>query len=191
MDEPRRARFEAEALPHLKAVYNHAWRLARHEEDARDLAQETFLRAYQAFDTYQAGTNARAWLLKVLYSVFVNRYRRRRRAPVEVSIDEMELRYPRRFAAPEEPAPRDPWRPASWSAPEVEAALGELPEAFRQTVLLVDVEELSYEEAAAALACPTGTVRSRLFRARRLLAELLEKHAPGRGLASRAKGGGT
>jgi RNA polymerase sigma-70 factor (ECF subfamily) len=181
MEDSRRQRFETEALPHLKAVYNHAWRLARREEDARDLAQETFLRAYQAFDTYAPGTHARAWLLKVLYSVFVNRYRRRQRAPVEVSIDEMELRYSRQLAAPAGAADADPWRPASWAAPEVEAALALLPEAFRQAVLLVDVEELTYEEAAAALGCPVGTVRSRLFRARRLLAAVLEEYARSRG----------
>jgi len=183
MDDSRRKRFEEEALPHLKAVYNHAWRLARREDDARDLAQETFLRAYRAFDTYTPGTHARAWLLKVLYSVFVNRYRRDRRAPAEVSIDEMEARYPRHFAAPEKDA--DPWRPSSWAAPEVEAALAELPEAFRQAVLLVDVEELTYEEASAALDCPVGTVRSRLFRARRILGVVLEDYARGRGHGAR------
>ena len=185
MDDSRRRRFETEALPHLKAVYNHAWRLARREDDARDLAQETFLRAYRAFDTYTPGTHARAWLLKVLYSVFVNRYRRDRRVPAEVSIDEMEARYPRHFAAPEEGKDADPWRPSSWAAPEVEAALAELPEAFRQVVLLVDVEELTYEEAAAALDCPVGTVRSRLFRARRILGVVLEDYARGRGHGAR------
>ena len=184
MHEGRRERFEAEALPHLKAVYNHAWRLARREEDARDLSQETFLRAYQAFDSYTPGTHARAWLLKILYSVFVNRYRRDRRAPAEVSIDEMELRYPRHFAAPEQGTGVDPWRPSSWAAPEVEAALAELPEAFRQAVLLVDVEELTYEEASAALGCPVGTVRSRLFRARRILAAVLEDYAGRRGVGA-------
>ncbi len=185
VDESRRKRFEAETLPHLKAVYNHAWRLARHEQDARDLAQETFLRAYQAFDTYTPGTYARAWLLKVLYSVFVNRYRRDRRAPEEVSIDEMEVRYPRHFAAPEQRTEADPWRPSSWAAPEVEAALAELPEAFRQAVLLVDVEELTYEQAAAALDCPVGTVRSRLFRARRVLGAVLADYARRRGHGAR------
>jgi RNA polymerase sigma-70 factor, ECF subfamily len=141
------------------------------------------LRAYRTFDGFTSGTNARAWLLTILYSIFVNQYHRARRTPQHVSIDDLEFRYARELAAPEA-ATTDPFQGA-WTEHEIEAALRELPEAFRATVLLVDVEELSYEEAAAALGCAVGTVRSRLFRARRILAVALADLARQRGFVPR------
>lgn len=183
VSDDRRARFEAEALVHLKAVYNAAYRLARREDDARDLSQETLLRAYRTFDGYAAGTNARAWLLTILYSVFVNRYHSGQRAPHEVSIDDLESRYGRELAAPAEASP-DPFL-GPWTEPEVAAAMADLPEPFHATVMCVDVEGLSYEEAARALDCAVGTVRSRLFRARRVLAASLQDFARRRGLVAK------
>jgi RNA polymerase sigma-70 factor (ECF subfamily) len=182
VSEERRAQFEAEALVHLKAVYNAAYRFARREDEARDLTQETMLRAYRTFDGYAAGTNARAWLLTILYSVFVNRYRRDRRAPEHVSIDDLESRYSRELTLPADALP-DPFL-GPWTEPEVAAAMAELPEPFRSTVMLVDVDGLSYEEAATALECAVGTVRSRLFRARRVLAVSLQDFAQRRGLVA-------
>jgi RNA polymerase sigma-70 factor (ECF subfamily) len=179
----RREQFEAEAVIHLQAVYNAAYRLIRREDEARDLSQETMLRAYRTFDSFAPGTNARAWLLKILYSIFVNRYHRERREPVRISIDEVEARDAHALAAPDAGAPAMGQR---WSDHEVEIALAALPEPFRAAVLLVDVEELTYEEAAAALGCAVGTVRSRLFRARRLLAVALADFARDRGYLSRS-----
>jgi RNA polymerase sigma-70 factor (ECF subfamily) len=176
----RRQRFETEAVVHLKAVYNAAYRLARHQGDAEDLTQDTMLRAYRSFDSFEPGTNARAWLLKILYSIFVNGYHRRRRMPVHVAIEDLELKYGQELRSPEVVTP-DPFR-GPWSEPEVEAALAKVPEDFRMAVLLVDVEDLTYEEAARALGCEIGTVRSRLFRARRILAALLAEFASERGL---------
>lgn len=182
VNDSRRERFEAEAVVHLPAVYSAACRLTRREEDASDLAQETMLRAYRTFESFRPGTNARAWLLTILYSVFVNRYHRERREPVQVSIEEMESRYARVLAAPgSEPIITG----SVWTEWEVEMAVAELPEPFRAAVLLVDVEELTYEEAAAALGCAVGTVRSRLFRARRLLAAALADFARDRGFGPR------
>ena len=172
MTDEGRARFDAEAVVHLRAVYNAAYRLTRDADQARDLAQDTMLRAFRAFDTFTAGTNARAWLLKIAYSVFVNGYHKERRSPQTQSIDALEEQHgfePASAAA----LPPDPWQPRGWSEPVVTAALDALPEDFRTAVLLVDVEEFTYEEAAAVMACPVGTVRSRLFRARRLLAASL------------------
>ncbi len=183
VSDARRARFEAEALVHLKAVYNAAYRLSRREEDARDLAQETLLRAYRAFDGFAAGTNARAWLLTILYSVFVNRYHSLRRQPHQVSIDDLESRYAVQLAVPEHDGPDLFLGP--WTEPEVAAAMADLPEPFRATVMCVDVEGLSYEEAASALDCAVGTVRSRLFRARRVLAASLDEFARRRGLLAK------
>jgi RNA polymerase sigma-70 factor (ECF subfamily) len=162
-----------------------ARRLAPSDADANDLTQDTMLRAYRSFDTYTSGTNARAWLLTILYSVFVNDYQRARRVPTSVPIEELEERYGIELADPSEPADLEA---DGWSEPEVETALAELPDAFRAAVLLVDVEELTYEEAARALDCKVGTVRSRLFRARRLLAVRLERFARARGIGQRGGG---
>jgi RNA polymerase sigma-70 factor (ECF subfamily) len=175
----KRSRFEATAVPFMRAVYNTALRLTHRPEDASDLAQETYLRAYRAFESFASGTNCKAWLFTILYSVFVNRYRKRQREPRRVSIEDLEERY-HVFLKAEGPA--DPLLAlgAFESRPldaEVEDALLQLPESFRSAVLLVDVEELSYEEAAAALGCPVGTLRSRLFRARRLLFGALRSYA--------------
>jgi RNA polymerase sigma-70 factor (ECF subfamily) len=173
----RRARFEATALPWLRSVHGAALHLSRQPEDARDLVQETFLRAYRTFDSFIPGTNAKAWLLKILFTVFVNRYRKARREPPVVPLEEVEARFERLLArrAPE-PSRWDESQAAP-AGPEVERALGGLPEPYRDVVLLVDVQELTYEEAAAALGCPVGTVRSRLFRARKLLFVALHDYA--------------
>jgi RNA polymerase sigma-70 factor (ECF subfamily) len=161
-----RARFEGEALPHLRAVFNVARRLTRRNEDAHDLTQEAFFRAYRKFDTFAPGTNCKAWLFTITYSLFVNRYHRDRRAVDVVSIDEHE-QVPDRGASD---ARHLPTPARTTAAADVETALAGLSEEYRAAILLVDVEELSYEEAAEALGCPVGTIRSRLFRARRHLA---------------------
>ena len=178
MTDDLRSRFEIEALPHLEAVYNVARRLTRRDDEARDLTQEAFLRAYRKFSSFAAGTNCRAWLFTVTYSVFVNDYRRRQREPEPRSIDDAEAdaaesAWP--FAgATGGRVTSSPARAAA--AADVEAALAELSDKFRVAVVLVDVEELSYEDAAAAMNCPVGTLRSRLFRARKRLAERLRSY---------------
>jgi len=165
-----REEFEKAALPLLPAAYRFARRLAGSDADAMDLVQEAYLRAFRTRDAFTPGTNARAWLFQILYSVFVNTYRSSRREPTVVSLDT-----PDELAAP---AADDPAADSlRCSAPEVEAAFGALPEPYRSAVALVDLEELSYEEAAAALSCPVGTLRSRLFRGRRQLAASLRDYA--------------
>lgn len=176
MTDERRARFDAEAVVHLRDVYNAAYRLTRDADRARDLTQDAMLRAFRAFDGFTPGTNARAWLLKVVYSVFINQYHHHRRSPATQSIEALEMQHGFEPASPASPMP-DPWQPDGWSEPVVRRALEALPEEFRATVLLVDVEELTYEEAASVLDCAVGTVRSRLFRARRLLAASLRDYA--------------
>src|SRR5687768_5920470 len=175
----RRRAFEAEALPHLGRLWAAARRLARQDADAEDLVQETYLRAYRTFGNFAPGTNSRAWLLTILYSVFVNRYHRQRLEPESRPIEELEARAVRTLLAEDwerpllEAAAADAWGLGK----TVAAALQGLPEVYRAAVLLVDVEELSYEEAAAALGWPLGTVKSRLARARRLLAAALADYA--------------
>jgi len=173
-----RLRFEGEAVPHLGAVYNFALRLTLHDADARDLSQETFLRAFQSFASFAPGTNCKAWLFTITYSLFVNRYRKQRRESrvIAPAVNTSDARLP----AGNSPPVLTPARAAVEA--DVETALAELPEDFRAVILLVDVEECSYEEAAAALDCPIGTIRSRLFRARKHLAARLRGYdAEGRG----------
>jgi len=172
--EEKRRRFEEVALPFLRAIHTVAWRLTHDAEESRDLVQETYLRAYRTFDAFRAGTNCKAWLLTILYSIFVNRYRKKRGQPLAISIEELEKQFPSRL---ESAGPSDRLSGRLWSDREVEEALAALPEDFRAAVLLVDIEELSYEEAATALACPVGTVRSRLFRARKALFVALQDYA--------------
>lgn len=171
-DRPtRRARFEALAVPLMKLLYNAAFRLSRDPHGSEDIVQETFLRAYRTFDSFREGTNARAWLLTILYSVFVNRYHRSKREPLTLEPEALEAAETR--AALGETGPFQPDRRVLGK--DVEAALGRLPDAFRATVILVDLHDLTYEQAASALGCKVGTVRSRLFRARQFLSnELLD-----------------
>ena len=166
-------------MPHLDALYHKALVLTRTPEDAGDLVQETFLRAYKKFSTYTTGTNCKAWLFTIQYSIFVNKYRKTQREPDLVSFDELEAGFDRLLTD-------EQWAgtcatlgesPVDWSAPEVSSALNELPETFRTAVLLVDVEGLTYEEAAGVVECPVGTLRSRLFRARRILFLKLRDYA--------------
>jgi RNA polymerase sigma-70 factor (ECF subfamily) len=171
-DESRR-RFEEEIVPHTRALYNTALRLVRNEADARDLVQETFLRAYRTFSGYTPGTNGRAWVFTILYSVFINRYRRAQRDPDLLSMDELEERFHLELSKPANGNAIPPG-----TAARVEQALAALPDVFRAAVILVDLEDMSYEDAAGVAGCPVGTLRSRLFRGRRLLASSLGAYAP-------------
>jgi RNA polymerase sigma-70 factor (ECF subfamily) len=177
--ERRRAEFEATALPWLDALHRFAARLTRNGPDAADLVQETYLRAYRTFDNFQLGTNGRAWLFTILYSIFINQQRQLARRGVAVPVDEID----REETAGAVALADAPQRAAEVEVsgvrvgPEVEEALRSLTEEFRAVVLLVDAHDMTYEEAAEVLSCPVGTVRSRLFRARRLLAQALRDYA--------------
>ncbi|MEO7951427.1 MAG: sigma-70 family RNA polymerase sigma factor [Spartobacteria bacterium] len=180
-------RFEAVALPFAGALYNKALSLVRRPEEARDLVQETYLRAYRTFVSFREGTNCKAWLFTILYSIFINRYRKRQREPEMVSLDQSDGIFHQTLST-------NDWEAdfaaltdagADWQEPEVRHALENLPESFRAAVLLIDVEGLTYEEAATAMHCPVGTLRSRLFRARRLLFVELHRYAQETGIIPR------
>ena len=184
--ETRRAEFEATALPYMGALYNTARRLTHGSDDAGDLVQETFLRAYRTFDNFTPGTNCRGWLLTIMYSVFINHYHKARRQLSTLSIDDLEGRFQRYLESSEdagEAAATVDVRGLRMN-PEVERALRELPEDFRAPVLFIDVEGLSYDEAAEVLRCPVGTIRSRLYRGRRLLFAALWDYAAAMGFRS-------
>lgn len=180
----RRDRFETIAMPETRALYGTALRLTGRPDDAGDMVQETLLRALRTFDNFTPGTNVRAWLFTILYSVFNSAYRKQQRTPDAVSLEELEQRYERPMDVADAAALRQiEDNPAlMWKGSEVETALSRLPEPFRSAVILVDLEELDYEQASAILDVPIGTVRSRLFRGRKALAEDLAAYARQRGL---------
>jgi RNA polymerase sigma-70 factor, ECF subfamily len=172
--DERKAGFEREALVHLDALYRVALRLAGNAADADDLVQETMLKAYRAWDQYEPGTNAKGWLLTILRHTFINEYRRRARHPESVDLDAIEP-----FAVFDDVQEEDPQGRFFDQIvdDEVLRAIDALPEQFREAVVLSDVEGLSYEEIAHILGVPLGTVKSRLFRARRVLQRNLYKYA--------------
>lgn len=169
--------FDREFLPLLRALYNFAYRLTLDRDDARDLVQETFLRAYRAMDSFRKGTNAKAWLFRILKNNFINDYRRKRREPVKVDYQDVEYSY----NAEENNRPIsgelrvDTLR--NLMGDEISNALNALDEDFRAVIILCDLEDFKYEEIAEILDIPIGTVRSRLHRARNLLKEKLAQYA--------------
>jgi RNA polymerase sigma-70 factor (ECF subfamily) len=180
--DDRRVRFEELATPLMRPLYGFAVRLTRGTEHAGDLVQETFLRAYRTFDNFRPGTNARAWLFKILYSIHVNEAKRRQRRPAMLTVNGVDDEGPMEIAD---------WSGANeiltnpeidWKGSEVERELAALPDAFREAIVLVDLGDLTYEEAAEVANCPVGTIRSRLARARRQLATRLQDLARSRGL---------
>jgi RNA polymerase sigma-70 factor, ECF subfamily len=175
----RRSVFEALALPCAGAVHRFAQRLTRDREAANDLVQEAYLRAYRSFDAFREGSNFRAWILAIEYSTFINQRRKEHRAPAQVNLSEVEASQPADVGWE---APRDVWTVA-----RLEDALRALPDELQAVVGLVLVEELTYEEAAAVLQCPVGTVRSRLFRGRRALFDRLRESAAATGLLDGAR----
>jgi RNA polymerase sigma-70 factor (ECF subfamily) len=177
--KPRTDEFEAAALPHFNDIYRAASRLLSDGMKADDVVQEVYLQAWKSFDRFEPGTNCRAWLFKILFNVS-HHYRRKWFNSRFVSGSEEIL-----DQTPACPAPL----PEKLTDEEILDALGRLPQEFRAVVLLVDVEEFSYKEAAGILGVPIGTVMSRLSRARRMLRESLAALAHSYGLASGASRG--
>lgn len=184
-DAARRSRFEAEALPHLDALYRTARRMTRNGQDAEDLVQDAALRAWRGFDQYRAGTNCKAWLMRILVNAGINAWEKRSRRPQEVDFEDAEAT----LASPVDMTPVVPSagevaRLAGLLDDEVKAALEAVPEPFRLVFLLAVVEGFSYKEIAAMLDLPIGTVMSRLFRARKSLQSALAEYGRSHGLAS-------
>lgn len=166
---PVRESFEREALAHIDALYRVALRFVGTAADAEDLVQDTLFRAYQAWGQYEPGTNAKGWLLAILRNLFINGYRRgtRRRELLQLHAFERELS----SSDPEE---------AFYDGlidEDIVRAIDSLPREYREIVMLRDVESLHYDEIAAALDVPLGTVKSRLFRAREILQARLHDYA--------------
>lgn len=165
------ARFDQEVLPHLDLLYRVALRLSGDPTMAEDLVQDATLKALRGWGSFRPGSNLRAWLVTILRNEYISGWRKRRRAPIHVTEDE----------APESPDHGNPDPEGRFfdqlMDEEVTAALDSLPDEFREVVVLSDLEGLPYLEVAEALGIPVGTVKSRLFRGRRILQGLLRRYA--------------
>ncbi len=170
--------FERELLPFIDALHNFAYNLCFNADEANDLVQETYLKAYRFIKSYQTGTNAKAWLFKILKNVYINQYRKRSRRPTSVDIDEVNV-----YTESDDDQARQAYLDLrkemfdGMLGDEVTIALNSLPVEFRTVILLCDIEGFSYEEIAKIVDKPIGTIRSRLFRARNMLKEKLKNYA--------------
>ena len=188
---PSKTDFEREAMPHLPALYAAALRMTRHEKDAEDLVQDTLLRAYRFFDTFEAGTNCKAWLFRILTNVFCNRYREREREHEVMNEAESSPANLEQFLA--SAAQMGDGRDTEGAllgrmvSADVEKALAAVPSDFRMAVILADLEDFSYKEIAEIMDCPAGTVMSRLFRGRKILQGLLYEYAVEQGIIREAR----
>lgn len=178
--------FLADAMQYSPQLFSSAVRMTRNRADAEDLVQETFLKGWRSFHTFQEGTNLRAWLFRIMTNTYINKYNAKQRRPLETELDEVEeLFLYRRMGAVDQsqiaPSAEDQMFNL-FSDDEVKKALEELPEQFLLPVLLSDVEGFSYKEIAEMLETPIGTVMSRLHRGRKLMQKMLYDYALQRGL---------
>lgn len=178
-----RASFEATVGPHLDELYGAAVRLTRSRSDADDVLQEAMARAWAFWDRFESGTNARAWMHRILFNTFVNGYRRRKREREILGLVEQQTQRAPHWSRGERQLSHR--NELAWGVgDEVRAALEALPESFRVVVELVDLKGQSYKEAAEKIGCPVGTVMSRLHRGRRQLKQSLRDYATSEGYVS-------
>jgi RNA polymerase sigma-70 factor (ECF subfamily) len=177
--------FEDQALPLASALLGAALSMTSNRAEAEDLVQETFLRAFRSWDSFEKGTNLKAWLFRILTNLYITSYRKRRREPtIVVPEDDSEFDLYQALGRPEDNS-AEAVVMDSLVDEDVKSALTELPEDFRLTVLLADVEGFSYKEIAEIMNVPIGTVMSRLHRGRKALQKSLFELAQQRGFVSR------
>lgn len=169
--------FEGEFLPHIDALYTFAYHLTYNEDDANDLVQETFMKSYRFIDSYEVGTNAKAWLFKILKNAFINEYRKRSKRPTKVDFEDVAGYQDSETSSYVGSLDLRQEIFQGMIGDEVTRALNSLPVDFKTVVLLCDVEGFTYEEIAKIVDIPIGTVRSRLHRARNMLKDKLKEYA--------------
>lgn len=171
--------FESEFFIHIDAMYNFAYRLVMDEDEANDLVQDSFLKAYRFFDYFEQGTNAKAWLFRIVKNSFINDYRKKSKRPAQVDYNEVEEFYNSGDddASTSLTVDLRSETVKKKMGDEVVNAINNLPSEFRMVIVLCDIEDFTYEEMSKILDIPIGTVRSRLHRARNVLKEKLNQYA--------------
>lgn len=169
--EKKQKEFEQEAIPHMQFLYSFAYRMTGNEEDAKDLVQETYLKAFRFWDQFEPGTNVRAWLFKIMKNSYINKYRKRIKEPNNKIADDESF----------ETLDFQEHIFENIFEDEIIEALNKLPDEYRTIVILADIEEQTYEEIAKFLSIPIGTVRSRLHRGRKILRKELFEFAKKKG----------
>jgi RNA polymerase sigma-70 factor, ECF subfamily len=181
-----RETFSVDAMQYAPQLFSTALRMTRNRADAEDLMQETYTKAWRAFDSYQQGTNLRAWLFRILTNTYINKYNSQLRKPIETELDEVEELYLfKRLGAFDQSQlsqSAEDQMLEMFTDDEVKNAIEELPETFRIPLLMSDVEGFSYKEIAEILDIPIGTVMSRLHRGRKAMQKMLYEYAKERGL---------
>lgn len=173
--------FEREFLPHIHAMYNFGYRLTLERDDAKDLVQDTYFKAYRFIESFQRGTNAKAWLFRILKNSFINDYRKKTKEPSKVDYQEVESYYNSDDVNRQITSDLRVDSLKDMIGDEISNALNSLDVDFRTVIILCDLEGFKYEEMAKILDIPIGTVRSRLHRARQLLKEKLSQYAKSMG----------
>lgn len=169
--------FENEFLPHIDSMYNFAYRLTFDEDDAKDLVQDTYLKAFRFIQSFEQGTNAKAWLFRILKNSFINDFRKKSKQPAKVDYQEVETFYNSDDVDKSITTDLRVDAVQDMIGDEISNALNSLDVDFRTVIILCDLEGFKYDEMAKILDIPIGTVRSRLHRARNLLKEKLSDYA--------------
>jgi len=173
--------FTNETLPHRNALYNYALKISGNSDDAQDLVQETYYKAYRHFDKFQTGTNSKAWMFMILKNSFINVYRKSKREPYKLDYEQIQNFYENVKSDRSQTNNLDTEYFNNLFDDELTEAIDQLPTKMREVFLLCDLDGNSYEETAELVGCPIGTVRSRLHRARHMLQEILFDYAKDKG----------
>jgi RNA polymerase sigma-70 factor (ECF subfamily) len=176
-EEEKQSIFDHEFMPHINSMYNFAYRLTLDEDDAKDLLQDTYLKAFRFIDSFQQGTNAKAWLFRILKNSFINDYRKKSKEPSKVDYQDVESYYNSDDVDRQITPDLRVEALQDMIGDEISNALNSLDVDFRTVIILCDLEGFKYDEMAKILDIPIGTVRSRLHRARNLLKEKLSEYA--------------
>ena len=169
--------FDGEFMPHVDSMYNFAYRLTFDEDDAKDLVQDTYLKAFRFINSFERGTNAKAWLFRILKNSFINEYRKKSKKPNKVDYNEVEQYYNSDDVDENITTDLRVETVQHMIGDEISGALNNIPVDFRTVIILSDLEGFTYEEMSKILDIPIGTVRSRLHRARNMLKEKLASYA--------------
>ena len=175
------ADFEREAIPHMDALFNFALRMTGDSDEADDLVQETYLKAFRFFDKFEKGTNCKAWLFRIMKNTYINSYRKASKEPDKIDYEEVENFYENIKPSSTDSAHLEKEMYDNLLDDELSNAIASLPEDFRTVIILCDIEGFTYDEIADFVDVPVGTVRSRLHRARKMLFTNLYEYAADKG----------